>query len=97
MTGDAIFTIDPNACYEAEEVALLLFRTTVRSFNRHRRQRAREGFPRPISNVGKKVWSGADLIAWRDRDKAVTALPAGVTDLGAHLAARAKIAAERNP
>lgn len=92
MSGE---TLDPGLTYEAAEVARLLFHTSLRSFRRNRRKREREGFPRPISRYGKKVWSGAVLIAWRDRqDAAVTGHAApGVIDFGAVLDSRARAGA----
>lgn len=89
MTG----AIDPNATYDAAEVARLLFHVSLRTFNRNRRKLARKGFPAPVRDWGKKVWSGAALLAWRDREPPKARQD--VIDLTPILAERARALATR--
>ncbi len=85
--------IDPNATYDAAQVARLLFHVTLRTLRRRRQRLSREGFPKPISRWGKKVWSGAALLAWRDRQLIEANAEPDVIDYSAVLAERAKAAA----
>lgn len=64
--------IQPNRIYTATEVAQLVFRHPDSRWFLERRQRMmkEEGFPRPISKIGRPKWYGADLVAWMARDKA---------------------------
>lgn len=91
-------TLQPDARYTAREVALLVLRHRLRWFYVNRARLEAEGFPRPISSVGRPRWSGADLIAWEQRPKIRkgVALPAGVVDLRVVMAARAEAVARRS-
>lgn len=82
--------IAPNASYTAEQVARLLFHCSLRTFKRHKKRRVREGFPGPISQHGRQLWSGAALIAWRDRGQIAAASRTPVIDFSALLASRAR-------
>lgn len=64
MSDDAL---SENGLYWANDVARLLFGRTIYWFYAHRGALEEEGFPRPISKIGRPRWSGHALIAWRDR------------------------------
>lgn len=57
--------IDPDAFYWAEDVARIVFGRSARWFSRQRDKLHAEGFPKPISEIGRPRWSGATLTAWR--------------------------------
>lgn len=64
--------------YWAPQVAELLFGRSADWFYRHRAKlQTDEGFPHPVSRIGRPRWSGRALIGWRDRHAAV-APPSGV-------------------
>ncbi len=95
MTDLPAVALDPAANYEAAEVALWL-RERPRTFTKKLARRiAQQGFPRPIAQWGRKVWSGQALIDWRENPQKSAPLPAGVTPLGPLLAQRAAMAARQ--
>lgn len=60
--------LEPAAIYDSAAVARLLFQHDVEWFYSYRKTTGRtERFPAPISGKGHPRWSGAALIAWRDR------------------------------
>lgn len=85
--------LQPAASYTAAEVARILFRVSLRVFQRRRARLRREGFPRPVSSIGKAVWSGAALIAWRDRDASRQEGNPNLIELSQRLAGRARAVA----
>lgn len=61
-------TLSADRLYWAKDVAELLFARHIDWFYQHRAKlEAEEGFPRPISCIGRPRWAGRALIAWRDR------------------------------
>lgn len=63
--------LHPDGRYWAYEVARILFRRDVEWFYRNRaRLEAQEGFPQPISQIGRPHWKGQALIAWENRAQA---------------------------
>lgn len=91
MTRQAqqIVALDPDATYEAAEVALIVFHIGVRTFRRRLARLRGEGFPGPISQWGRQVWSGQALLAWQNRDRS----PGNVLPISSFLAQRARLAA----
>lgn len=85
--------LDPLKNYDSAGVARELFDNDVTWLYRNKKKLKAEGFPKPISSVGHPRWSGAKLIAWRDRDQPDAALPPDptgkVVDYSQLLAARA--------
>jgi hypothetical protein len=65
---DQTVALDPAATYEAEEVALIVFHVSLRTFRRRLKKLRAEGFPDTISQWGTKVWSGQALISWQNRE-----------------------------
>lgn len=84
--------LDPNATYEAEEVALVVFHVTARTFRRRLKKLAAEGFPHPVSRWGTKVWSGQALLAWQNRDRSTGD---NIIPISSLLARRAQAAARK--
>ena len=72
--------LEPNRIYTASEVAAALSHGT-RWFRMKRHELEREGFPPPVSRVGRPRWLGADLIAWLARPKPVARSGANVADM----------------
>ena len=64
---DEIVALDPDATYEAAEVAMILFHISLRTFGRRLRNLRRNGFPPPLPGGGRKVWNGQALIDWKNR------------------------------
>lgn len=91
---DQIVALDPNATYEAAEVALIVFHIATRTFRRRLQRLRAEGFPRPLSQWGTKVWSGQALIEWQNREQSATAHDPRVVPFPA-LAERARMAARQ--
>ena len=61
-------TLKEDGLYGPRDVAELVLGHPVRWFRRHRKRlEAEEGFPAPVSRIGRPRWSGRALIAWRDR------------------------------
>jgi hypothetical protein len=87
--GGQSVALDPNATYEAAEVALIVFHVGVRTFRRRLARLRGEGFPGPISHWGRQVWSGQALIAWQNRGQ----LPDNVLPISTLLARNARQAA----
>lgn len=88
---DEIVALDPAATYEAAEVAQIVFHVSHRTLRRRMMKLRSEGFPRSVSQWGRRVWSGQDLIDWLARPKGV--LPANVLPFGPRLAETARSAA----
>lgn len=66
MPDDEVLSED--GLYWAKDVARVLFGRTLGWFYLHRKAlEEQDGFPRPISKIGRPRWSGWTLIAWRDR------------------------------
>lgn len=84
--------LDPAATYEAAEVALIVFHIGVRTFRRRLARLRGEGFPGPISQWGRRVWSGQALLDWQLRDQS----PSNVLPISQHLARRARQAARKH-
>lgn len=63
--------IDPNAFYTAPDVAWYLFGKRPSWFYGHVRRELmrRDGFPKPISSIGRPRWLGQDLLDWAMRKK----------------------------
>lgn len=59
--------IDPATFYWADDIARIVFGRTTRWFSRHRKRLHAEGFPHPISRIGRPRWSGHTLLAWQNR------------------------------
>jgi hypothetical protein len=60
--------IEADRFYWSKDVAELLFARHITWFYDHRsRLESEEGFPPPISRIGRARWSGRALLAWRDR------------------------------
>lgn len=85
--------IDPNTAYSASEVAEQMFGRSADWFYRARPRLYAEGFPRPMSGIGRPRWWGAALIAWADRSEIAHAKGENVVDYTACLAMRAQEAA----
>jgi hypothetical protein len=62
--------LDAHSFYGIPEIARIVFGHRARWFYENRARLEAEGFPRPISCVGRPRWSGADLIAWAARPRA---------------------------
>ena len=97
----ATVSIDPNARYSRRAVAVHFFGRSPRWLaDRLEKLMRDEGFPRPISCIGRPLWSGADLLAWQNRRKEAprfdrqNAAP-NVEDITALLADRARKAARK--
>lgn len=83
--------LDPHATYEAAEVALIVFHIGARTFRRRLARLRGEGFPGPISQWGRQVWSGQALIDWQVRPRSAC----NVLPISNHLARRARLAARK--
>lgn len=86
-------TLDPDARYTAADVARIVFGWSADTFRRRRARLTREeGFPRPISKIGRPRWNGWRLIEWEARDqdapRQAKALPPDVADFSTVLAER---------
>lgn len=71
---DVVELVDA-ARYSAADVARVVLGKSQRWFSEHRAALERDGFPRPISRVGRPAWWGKDLRAWLERDKRPTPRP----------------------
>lgn len=76
--------IDPDALYWTADVAELVFARRVEWFYSHRAKLHAEGFPQPISNIGRRRWTGRALIEWCNRPPGTQA-PATPGEEGAAL------------
>ncbi|HEY2068235.1 MAG TPA: hypothetical protein VGG48_01675 [Rhizomicrobium sp.] len=87
--------IDPAGRYTREQVAELVLGQSARWFSEHRATLHRlEGFPQPISHIGRPRWRGSDLLAWLERPRnAETPQAPNVTHLAEILRKRAKAVA----
>ena len=91
-----MIVLDPRGRYGCAEVAAWLGHTPS-WFSRHRAELEKvDGFPRPITRIGRPRWLGADLIAWEQRDKHAPEIAGAsppVFDLSPILRARALLVA----
>lgn len=87
-----IIALDPGANYEAAEVALWL-RLRPRTFSRNLARLRALGFPPPRLQWGRRVWSGAALLDWRDHPQETISGGGNLVQLSPLLAARARQAA----
>lgn len=60
--------LEPRRVYTMAEVAEALG-ASPRWFRDNRKKLMREGFPLPVSRIGRPRWWGDDLIAWLSRPR----------------------------
>jgi hypothetical protein len=99
--GEHVDTIDPRRFYRAADIARLVFARSLSWFYINRaRLESTDGFPTPISSIGRPRWNGKDLRDWIDRPKCchhgvVITGDTGVIDFSGALRERARKIAAR--